>query len=104
MSNSITQEPQEVHARVVHTLPVFLEATRIQTDPNRMGEAPSWRYMWGAKVKMPCDMEDDVLEDAIKRVTSRLGSYDTEEWEKQGLAVRSCDLLAPEETQKRVTD
>lgn len=58
-----------------------------------MGEAPSWRYMWGAKVKMPCDMEDDVLEDAIKRVTSRLGSYDTEEWEKQGLAVRCCRLM-----------
>ncbi|GMF65541.1 unnamed protein product [Phytophthora lilii] len=44
--------------------------------------------MWGAKVKMPCDMEDDVLEDAIKHVTSRLAKYDTEEWEKNGLAVR----------------
>ncbi|KAL4095284.1 hypothetical protein PRIC1_008661 [Phytophthora ramorum] len=43
--------------------------------------------MWGAKVKMPCDMEDDVLEDAIKHVTSRLTKYDTEEWEKNGLAV-----------------
>lgn len=53
-----------------------------------MGEAPSWQHMWGAKVKMPCDMEDDVLEDAIKHVTSRLSKYDTEEWEKQGLAVR----------------
>ncbi|KAG6970540.1 hypothetical protein JG688_00004846 [Phytophthora aleatoria] len=52
-----------------------------------MGEAPSWQHMWGAKVKMPCDMKDDVLEDAIKHVTSRLAKYDTEEWEKNGLAV-----------------
>jgi hypothetical protein len=53
-----------------------------------MGEAPSWQYMWGAKVKMPCDMEDDVLEDVIKHVTTRLAKFDTEEWEKKGLAVR----------------
>lgn len=53
-----------------------------------MSETPSWQHMWGAKVKMPCDMEDDVLEDAIKLVTSRLSNYDTEEWEKKGLAVR----------------
>ncbi|TMW62465.1 hypothetical protein Poli38472_005083 [Pythium oligandrum] len=43
--------------------------------------------MWGAKVKMPCDMEDDVLEDAIKLVTARIAKYDTEEWEKNGLGV-----------------
>jgi dynein light chain LC8-type len=46
--------------------------------------------MWGAKVKMPCDMEDDVLEDAIKHVTSRLAKFDTEEWEKNGLAVSAA--------------
>uniref|UniRef100_K3WRF9 Dynein light chain n=1 Tax=Globisporangium ultimum (strain ATCC 200006 / CBS 805.95 / DAOM BR144) TaxID=431595 RepID=K3WRF9_GLOUD len=56
-----------------------------------MGEAPSWQYMWGAKVKMPCDMEDDVLEDVIKHVTTRLAKFDTEEWEKKGLAV--CEEL-----------
>lgn len=37
---------------------------------------------------MPCDMEDDVLEDVIKHVTTRLSKFDTEEWEKQGLTVR----------------
>ncbi|KAH9193328.1 hypothetical protein AeNC1_004703 [Aphanomyces euteiches] len=52
-----------------------------------MGEAPSWQHMWGARVKMPCDMEDDVLEDVIKHVTQRLSQYDTEEWEMKGLQV-----------------
>jgi hypothetical protein len=50
-------------------------------------EAPSWQHMWGAKVRMPCDMEDDILEDAIKHITGRISKLDTEEWEKNGLAV-----------------
>eukprot|EP00953_Heterococcus_sp_UTEX-ZZ885_P002149 1677-Heterococcus_DN1.PRE.1 len=28
-------------------------------------EVPDWRMMWGAKVKMPVDMPDDILHDAI---------------------------------------
>ena len=55
-----------------------------------MGENPTWRHMWGAKVKMPCDMEDDVLEDVIKHVTEKLSAYDNEEWEQNGLQVSCC--------------
>ena len=28
-------------------------------------EIPEWQVMWGAKVKMPADMPDDMLKDAI---------------------------------------
>ena len=28
-------------------------------------EIPEWSIMWGAKVKMPVDMPDDMLKDAI---------------------------------------
>lgn len=32
-----------------------------------MGEmVPDWAQMWGAKVKMPTDMRDDMLRDAIE--------------------------------------
>lgn len=27
---------------------------------------PDWAQMWGAKVKMPTDMRDDMLRDAIE--------------------------------------
>lgn len=29
-------------------------------------EIPEWQTMWGAKVKMPVDMPDDMLKDAIE--------------------------------------
>lgn len=32
-------------------------------------ELKEWAFMWGAKVKLPCDMPDDMLHDAIE--TSR---------------------------------
>lgn len=47
--------------------------------------------MWGAKVKMPCDMDDDVLEDTIKHITEKLSSYDNEAWEQKGL--EACDEI-----------
>jgi dynein light chain LC8-type len=28
-------------------------------------EIKEWSHMWGAKIKMPCDLPDDVLRDAI---------------------------------------
>lgn len=54
-----------------------------------MGENPTWQHMWGAKVKMPCDMEDDVLEDTIKHITEKLGGYDNDSWDQKGLQVRT---------------
>ena len=58
--------------------------------------------MWGAKVKMPCDMDDDILEDIIKYVTGKLSQYDNEEWEKTGLEVRW--LGATSSTNSQVCD
>lgn len=52
-----------------------------------MSEVPQWQHMWGAKVKMPCDMDDDVLEDSIKHITETLKQYDNDEWEQDGLKV-----------------
>jgi hypothetical protein len=46
-----------------------------------MGEEPKeWVTMWGAKVKMPNDMPDDMLKDAIQTVKAQLDSkdFDTE--------------------------
>ncbi|KAL7995948.1 putative guanine nucleotide-binding protein, beta subunit [Plasmopara halstedii] len=56
-----------------------------------MGDTPNWQHMWGAKIKTPCDMDDDILEDVIRNVTMRLAKFDTEEWEKNGLAVGVCE-------------
>lgn len=52
-----------------------------------MGEsAPvEWKHMWGAKVKWPSDMPDDMLEDAIKVTREALEGI--EDWESQGDAV-----------------
>ncbi|CCI48480.1 hypothetical protein ABG067_006084 [Albugo candida] len=52
-----------------------------------MSEAPSWQHMWGATVRMPCDMEDDILEDVIQVVTRRLKEFDADGWEKCGSTV-----------------
>eukprot|EP00586_Coscinodiscus_wailesii_P002108 CAMPEP_0172483328 /NCGR_PEP_ID=MMETSP1066-20121228/10289_1 /TAXON_ID=671091 /ORGANISM="Coscinodiscus wailesii, Strain CCMP2513" /LENGTH=67 /DNA_ID=CAMNT_0013247141 /DNA_START=57 /DNA_END=257 /DNA_ORIENTATION=+ len=35
-------------------------------------EVPEWQIMWGAKVKTPVDMADDVLKDAISYVTTEM--------------------------------
>lgn len=37
---------------------------------------------------MPCDMEDDVLEDTIKHITEKLSAYDNDSWDQEGLQVR----------------
>lgn len=58
-----------------------------------MSEAQSWQHMWGAKVKMPCDMDDDILEDTIKHVISKLSQFDNDTWEEKGLAVSTCTFL-----------
>lgn len=51
-----------------------------------MGELPKeWAYMWGAKLKLPFDMPDDMLRDAIE--TSRRIFEDGGDFETQGFAV-----------------
>lgn len=37
-------------------------------------EVPEWQMMWGAKVKTPIDMPDDILKDAITTVIQELSS------------------------------
>lgn len=47
-----------------------------------MGEmVPDWAQMWGAKVKMPTDMRDDMLRDAIETCRDALdqcGDFEAE--------------------------
>ncbi len=48
-----------------------------------MGEQlKEWAYMWGAKVKLPTDMPDDMLKDAIE--TSRHHIEQMTDFESQG--------------------
>ncbi|CAM9617822.1 unnamed protein product [Ectocarpus sp. 4 AP-2014] len=50
-----------------------------------MGEmVPDWAQMWGAKVKMPTDMRDDMLRDAIE--TCRNALDHCADFEAEGLA------------------
>lgn len=39
-------------------------------------EVPDWKEIWGAKVKVPVDLPDDLLKDAITTVTDKLSSFD----------------------------
>jgi dynein light chain LC8-type len=44
-------------------------------------DVPEWQNMWGAKVKMPSDMPDDMLKDAIetgKRVLDTFPDFDAD--------------------------
>ncbi|CAM9670213.1 unnamed protein product [Chrysoparadoxa australica] len=47
-------------------------------------EVPDWKVMWGAKVKQPLDMPDDMLRDAIH--FSREVLDDCRDFEAEGLA------------------
>lgn len=66
-----------------------------------MSEAPSWQHMWGATVRMPCDMEDDILEDVIQVVTRRLKEFDADGWEKCGSTVSFSVRFIPRKGQKQ---
>lgn len=51
-----------------------------------MGEmVPEWAQMWGAKVKMPTDMRDDMLRDAIE--TSRDALDHCGDFEAEGVYI-----------------
>jgi len=38
-------------------------------------EVPEWATMWGAKVKMPVDMPDDMLKDALETCSRVIDQY-----------------------------
>mmetsp|Transcript_21829 Transcript_21829/g.45477 ORF Transcript_21829/g.45477 Transcript_21829/m.45477 type:complete len:103 (+) Transcript_21829:13-321(+) len=46
-------------------------------------EIPEWQMMWGAKVKTPVDMPDDMLKDAILNVTEALAGCENFEQDGQ---------------------
>ena len=52
---------------------------------------PEWAQMWGAKVKMPTDMRDDMLRDAIE--TSRDALDHCGDFEAEGVCIPGtmCD-------------
>ena len=35
-------------------------------------EIQEWQYLWGAKVKMPIDVPDDILKDGVNTVRAKL--------------------------------
>lgn len=44
-------------------------------------EVPEWAHMWGAKVKTPTDMRDDMLKDAVntcREVLDHCGDFEAE--------------------------
>ena len=45
-----------------------------------------YQMMWGAKVRLPCDMQDDVLRDAIESVTAELAAVGSVPFLDQRLA------------------
>lgn len=54
-----------------------------------MGEmVPDWAQMWGAKVKMPTDMRDDMLRDAIE--TCRDALDQCADFEAEGMYVQNA--------------
>mmetsp|Transcript_21375 Transcript_21375/g.42695 ORF Transcript_21375/g.42695 Transcript_21375/m.42695 type:complete len:111 (+) Transcript_21375:40-372(+) len=46
-------------------------------------ELPEWKQMWGAKVKTPVDMPDDMLKDAITTTIEALSSCENFETDGQ---------------------
>jgi hypothetical protein len=46
-------------------------------------QVPEWQMMWGAKVKTPVDMPDDILKDAIEFTTKEL--HGRENFENNGM-------------------
>jgi hypothetical protein len=45
-------------------------------------EIPDWQMMWGAKVKTPIDMPDDMIKDAI--LTARGALAECNDFEAEG--------------------
>ena len=41
-------------------------------------KVPEWQTLWGAKVKSPVDMPDDILKDAITTAIKELSSCDSD--------------------------
>ena len=54
-------------------------------------ELKEWQNMWGAKVKLPTDMPDDMLKDAIE--TSRNMIEGVTDFEAQGVCLRCFKIL-----------
>lgn len=54
--------------------------------PTAMGEEiQEWQHLWGAKVKMPIDVPDDILKAGITTVISKLDEYP--DFENDGLKI-----------------
>ncbi len=65
---------------------VFYSSLNINININiniNLKKVPEWQMMWGAKVKTPVDMPDDILKDAIEFTTSTLSG--NENFENNGM-------------------
>mmetsp|Transcript_11684 Transcript_11684/g.35458 ORF Transcript_11684/g.35458 Transcript_11684/m.35458 type:complete len:121 (+) Transcript_11684:156-518(+) len=59
------------------------------------GEIQEWSTMWGARVKVPCDMGDDMLKDAVE--TTRSVFEEFPDFENDGLKAAEAIKLAFDE-------
>ena len=46
-----------------------------------------WQMMWGAKVRMPCDMPDNMLKFCIQSVGSELAECSDVQFEEEGVQI-----------------
>lgn len=73
-------------------LPTHATLAFLPEKDEPMGEeVPDWAPMWGAKVKMPTDMKDDMLRDAIE--TSRQALDECGDFEAEGLRLHESCIL-----------
>ena len=47
----------------------------LQPRPSPLTPVPEWATMWGAKVKMPVDVPDDMLKDALETSSRVIDQY-----------------------------
>ena len=51
-------------------------------------EQQDWAHMFGCKVKMPVDMPDDMLRQALSVTTNHLDKIPDQDWDARGMEVR----------------
>ena len=67
-------------------------------------DVPEWQMMWGAKVKMPNDMPDDILKDSVQIAHAALQAFPDFDTDGESFChvKRFHDVLKP--AAKRVED
>ena len=75
----------KLHNEYIHVTRFFLIMNHIYTFRIYLFQVPEWQMMWGAKVKTPVDMPDDILKDSILFTTKELSGR--ENFENNGMFI-----------------